>query len=255
MRIKPLCISAAVALAFSGNVALAQTTSARTTTAGTTATTTGTTSTTGTTAASPSTSTTSTAVGGCAGSAGSSCSATNSNTAGTTATGTNTVTNTNEAVAAQVTPTTTTNTTSNNANVGDTTIPPRSAQGTNSVNADPTFTRPGPFDAGGAFGPAAVGTTTTGTETGTGGTLENGIVLGTSGTNPSSQQNVIVQPQQPQQGATVLSTPIFDQAAREGRAREARRRAQGNEPRVVGIAPRTDRDLTWQMPDDPIIRY
>jgi len=38
-------------------------------------------------------------------------------------------------------------------------------------------------------------------------------------------------------------------------ARDARRRAQVNEPRVIGIAPRTDRDLTWQMPDDPIIRY
>ena len=49
--------------------------------------------------------------------------------------------------------------------------------------------------------------------------------------------------------------PRFDQAAREGRAKEQRRRASGNEPRVYGIAPRTDRDLTWQMPDDPIIRY
>lgn len=54
-------------------------------------------------------------------------------------------------------------------------------------------------------------------------------------------------------GAT--STPLFDQAAREGRAREARRRAQGNEPRIYGIAPNTERDLTWQMPDDRIIRY
>jgi hypothetical protein len=54
---------------------------------------------------------------------------------------------------------------------------------------------------------------------------------------------------------TILNTPTFDQAAREGRAKEARRRARGEEPRVYGIAPRTDNDLTWQMPDDRIIRY
>jgi hypothetical protein len=38
-------------------------------------------------------------------------------------------------------------------------------------------------------------------------------------------------------------------------AKEQRRRARGDEPRVYGIAPRTERDLTKQMPDDPIIRY
>jgi hypothetical protein len=60
-----------------------------------------------------------------------------------------------------------------------------------------------------------------------------------------------------QQGTTgsATATPLFDQAAREGRAREARRRAKGDEPRVYGIAPNTERDLTWQMPDDRIIRY
>jgi hypothetical protein len=51
------------------------------------------------------------------------------------------------------------------------------------------------------------------------------------------------------------TTPLFELTAREGAAREARRRARGEEPRVYGIAPRTDRDLTHQMPDDPIIRY
>lgn len=50
-------------------------------------------------------------------------------------------------------------------------------------------------------------------------------------------------------------TPLFELTARQGAAREARRRARGEEPRVYGIAPRTDRDLTHQMPDDPIIRY
>jgi hypothetical protein len=115
---------------------------------------------------------------------------------------------------------------------------------------DPSLSRPGAFDAGGAFGPTAVPAATNTT-----GTVENGIVLPTTGTstNPSSQTNVLVQPQQ--QVLTAPSTPLFDQAAREGRAREQRRKAQGNEPRVIGIAPRTDRDLTYQMPDDPIIRY
>lgn len=50
-------------------------------------------------------------------------------------------------------------------------------------------------------------------------------------------------------------TPFFNQAAREGRARDQARRARGDEPRVYGIAPNTERDLTWQMPDDRIIRY
>lgn len=55
--------------------------------------------------------------------------------------------------------------------------------------------------------------------------------------------------------AATTPTPIFELTARQGAAREARRRARGEEPRIYGIAPRTDRDLTHQMPDDPIIRY
>ena len=50
-------------------------------------------------------------------------------------------------------------------------------------------------------------------------------------------------------------TPLFELTARQGAAKEASRRARGEEPRVYGIAPRTDRDLTRQMPDDPVIRY
>lgn len=53
----------------------------------------------------------------------------------------------------------------------------------------------------------------------------------------------------------VTSTPLFELVARQGTAKEAARRARGMEPRVYGIAPRTDRDLTHQMPDDPVIRY
>jgi hypothetical protein len=78
-----------------------------------------------------------------------------------------------------------------------------------------------------------------------GGTTGGGMVAG------AGQQ---VQPQQ----VTIAGstpTPLFDQAAREGRAKEARRRAAGNEPRIYGIAPNSERDLTWQMPDDKIIRY
>lgn len=54
---------------------------------------------------------------------------------------------------------------------------------------------------------------------------------------------------------TIINTPTFDQAAREGRAKEQARKARGQEPRVYGIAPRTENDLTHQMPDDKIIRY
>lgn len=53
----------------------------------------------------------------------------------------------------------------------------------------------------------------------------------------------------------VTPTPLFELTARQGAAKQAARRARGDEPRVYGIAPRTDRDLTNQMPDDPIIRY
>jgi len=250
MRIKPLCISAAVALALAGGTAFAQT-AARISGAGTTAststgtaaasTTSGSTSTTGTTT------TTRTTAGGCTGTNGSTCTASDTNTSGTT-TGTGTVTTTSaqDTVAATSAPGTAT-AAGQTSNAGDTTTPARSGQGSNSVSSDPTASRPGAFDAGGAFGPQAVPATTNG---------QNGLVVGGEGFVPNggSQQNVFVQPQGSASSATT-STPIFDQAAREGRAREARRRAQGNEPRVIGIAPNTNRDLTWQMPDDPIIRY
>ena len=61
--------------------------------------------------------------------------------------------------------------------------------------------------------------------------------------------------QQPAAPAARTETPLFDQVAREGLAREQRRRARGEEPRIIGIAPRTEADLSWQMPDDRIIRY
>jgi len=79
MRTKSLYLAAAVALALTGNAALAQT-SARIGTAGTTATTTtGTTSTTGTTG----TTTTTPSVGGCSGTNGSSCTASDTSSSAT----------------------------------------------------------------------------------------------------------------------------------------------------------------------------
>ena len=51
------------------------------------------------------------------------------------------------------------------------------------------------------------------------------------------------------------ATPLLDQATRNAAQREERRRADGNPPRIIGIAPRTDADRTDEMPDDPIIRY
>jgi len=253
--LKPLCLTAAVALALAGTNALAATTTTGISAAGaSTSATTGTTTsgtTTGTTAGQASTSGTTAFVGGCTGTNGSTCTATtsaqsNPTTANSTTTGV--VTQQNVPPGTQGNPSGTATGTSS-TQVGDTTPPVRSGQGTNSVNADPTLSRPGAFDPGGAFGPEAVPATTT-----TGVVEGGGLIVPGTGTTGSSQQNVFVQPPA-QSGVTVMNTPIFDQAARNGQAREARRRAAGDEPRVIGIAPRTERDLTWQMPDDPIIRH
>ncbi len=53
----------------------------------------------------------------------------------------------------------------------------------------------------------------------------------------------------------VATTPIYDMATRSAAAREANRRARGDTPRIIGIAPRTENDRTDQIPDDRIIRY
>ena len=167
-----------------------------------------------------------------------------------------------------------------------------SAFGTNTTTAVPTNSQPS-FGPGGSFsndsGNTALGTSTGQTSSGTAagnsssglgagsatldpntvGTLGNGpavtnadgTVLGSAGVNvvgervpapangaaaPSPSFSIVNPPS---------STPIFDQAARDGRAKEQQRKARGQEPRVYGIAPRTENDLTWQMPDDKIIRY
>lgn len=252
--LKPLCLTAAVALALAGTSALAATTTGISAAGASTSATTGTTSpsttsgnTSGTTTGTTSTSGSTAVVGGCTGTNGSTCTATtsaqsNPSTANSTTTGSTLVTqqNTPPGISANM---------GNSGPATTTTTSSSPAQPTGTVNADPTFSRPGAFDPGGTFGPQAVPATTN-----TGVVEGGGVILPGSGTT-GSQQNVFVQPPAQQSGVTVMNTPIFDQAARNGQAREARRRAAGDEPRVIGIAPRTERDLTWQMPDDPIIRY
>jgi hypothetical protein len=56
-------------------------------------------------------------------------------------------------------------------------------------------------------------------------------------------------------GSAGSATPLLDQATRNAARREEQRRATGNPPRIIGIAPRTNVDRTDEMPDDPIIRY
>jgi hypothetical protein len=82
-----------------------------------------------------------------------------------------------------------------------------------------------------------------------------GIVASGTGVNANGERIVGGNGSTVVANAAPTPTPIFELTARQGAAREARRRARGEEPRVYGIAPRTDRDLTHQMPDDPIIRY
>ena len=88
-------------------------------------------------------------------------------------------------------------------------------------------------------------------------TNPDGTTLGTGvnvvGERVPVQSGAAVQQQSP--SFSIINTPTFDQAAREGRAKEQARKARGIEPRVYGIAPRTENDLTHQMPDDKIIRY
>jgi hypothetical protein len=50
-------------------------------------------------------------------------------------------------------------------------------------------------------------------------------------------------------------TPLLNAVTNAEINKEARARAEGRTPRIIGIAPRTDVDRTNQMPDDPIIRY
>ena len=55
--------------------------------------------------------------------------------------------------------------------------------------------------------------------------------------------------------AGTSDTPLLDQATINAERQDERRRASGEQPRIIGIAPRTNADRTDEMPDDPIIRY
>jgi len=258
MRIKPLHLAAAVAIALSGSTVLAQTTGGtlRIVPSTTSNSTTGTSST-GTAAAQTG--------GGCVGSGGSSCTATNSNAAGSTTSGTTTTTSSSPGVSTDAN---TFGSTLNSTPSGASSAGGGSALGTNQTSVDPATTRPGSFAPGGAFGPSGnTAGTTAGVGAGTNATLNGtpsflpgttgAVVLPTDGAfqqpGTANQQNVVIQ--QPAQAQARAATPIFDEVAREGRAKERARRARGDEPRIIGIAPRTDVDRTHQMPDDPIIRY
>ena len=72
----------------------------------------------------------------------------------------------------------------------------------------------------------------------------NGQRVGSAGAGPGPAASQV----------TVLTTPTLDATVRDARDRMARQAAEG-QPRIIGIAPRTDADLTDQMPDDRIIRY
>lgn len=239
-RFHTLHLAAAVAIALSGS-AIAQTTTSGSTPRVAPAAST-------TTTAAPAAST-----GGCVGTGGSSCTATTS--ASTTTSNTGLVTTTSptpgvrgESGASQMT---LSETLGGQAAGGS-----GSAMGSNQTTVDPATTRPGSFEPGGAFGPPGSTATTTTTIPATLPGTTGALVLPAAGAEglpqPATQQTVVIQQPQSQ---TRVATPIFDEVAREGRAKERQRRAQGNEPRIYGIAPRTDNDRTHQMPDDPIIRY
>jgi len=257
--IKNVSIAGAVALALSGATAMAQGTvggNAGAAAAGTSAR--ATTSTPG--IAGQATGTTRTVTSGCAG--GSSC-ASSQNYQPLAQTG--------STPAPGGTPGVTSDTpTSNGTDAGTTTNTTGSGVAvTGTTTVDPATTRPGSFEPGGAFDTSG---TTSGTGTGTTSGLgvvpttgfdvngnpvvfpgNSGAIVTDGGAQGTTQQNVVVQPPQP--APARVRTPLLDEAARNVQARDARRKATGTQPRVIGIAPRTDRDLTDQMPDDPIVRY
>ena len=216
---------------------------------------------------------------------------TTSSSSGTTASSsTGTTTSSSLASESQVTgPTNTAGSSTSNAtsSSSDSTVGSGSAFGTNTTTAVPTNSTPS-FGPGGSFsndsGNTALGTSPGQTSSGTAaGNSSSGLgagsatldpantgVLGTgpAATNPDGTTlgtgvNVVGERIPAQNGAqqsfSIINaptpTPTFDQAARDGRAKEQARKARGQEPRVYGIAPRTENDLTHQMPDDKIIRY
>lgn len=280
-KLTPAYVVTSVAIALGSTAALAQLqiqrvgpASSTTTASGTTATTSGPTA----------------ATGGCVGSGGSTCTANTTSSNSTPATGSVGSAAPSETTSeAGVTAPGAAPTTATAASSGATASTPARPDFANSAAADAPFrTTPNTSDAmptGAALG-RSPGQTSSGTAAGNSSsgidagsqnlgtvnpsgtnigntTLLPGVTVGgaagiaASGTGVSATGERIAG----DNGGTVAAnaaptpTPIFELTARQGAAREARRRARGEEPRVYGIAPRTDRDLTHQMPDDPVIRY
>jgi hypothetical protein len=181
------------------------------------------------------------------------------------------------AVATGSAPTTTTNptTVSGSSNTG-------SGMANSAAETAAASTTPTPASNNGlnvnSLGTTNTGTATTGTSTGgttgttgTASSLPLGIVPGNLGFtglaptdangnpivgNPSGNVVVQVAPNSAATGGTTITaTPLLDEVTRAATARELARRNQKKEPRIIGIAPRTDADKTNQMPDDPVIRY
>lgn len=217
------------------------------------------------------------AAGGCAGTGGSTCTANTTTTNSTSTSGTLGSSAPSETTASgSVTAPNATASTATAASSGATASSPATPEFVNSAPADAPFrTTPNTPDAmptGAALGQSP-GQTSSGTAAGN---SSSGIDAGSQnlGTaNPSGANTtalvpgvIVGGPSAPGVGTNVERgsiavetatppTPLFELTARQGAEREARRRGRGEEPRVYGIAPRTDRDLTHQMPDDPIIRY
>lgn len=281
-KFSPACLAASVALAFMASTAFAQSLGVRpVTTTGTggstvTATTTNSGATAGTGAAvftgnaTPPSETTPASAGGTVTSSGSNSAAATTGPATSTQTnsGREIVTTGDAALGNRITP--------NNATAAQTGAALGRSEGqTSSGTAGATSTLgvvPG-IDAALSAGVAVPGGT--GTDgTGTGGTVGGGFASGVvvpgsalvGGVGADGTVGGGITANGERFGATATTgsvananaaaaTPIFNATAAQGAARIAQRRARGEEPRIFGIAPRTDRDLTHQMPDDPIIRY
>ena len=257
------CIATAVALAFASSAALAQTLTVR---PGTTTTTSGSTVTTSTSNTTPggavtggvnSSAPSETIPGaGAGGNVGSSGVSNNVNTTTTSGVASREPIVTGDAsLTGRVTPNNPTAAATGSA-LGRS--PGQTSSGTFAGNSSPGIT---------PFGDTSLGTVFAGQEGTTGlpgGTSVGGVGVLGFGTTDMATAGGSVTANGERSGSPVFTgqanpnmtpTPLFNATAAQGAAREARRRARGEEPRIFGIAPRTDRDLTHQMRDDPIIRY
>lgn len=259
------CIATAVALAFASSAALAQTLTVRpgaTTSASGSTVTTSTTSTTstggavtgGVNSSAPSETIPGAGAGGNVGSSGASNNVSNTTTSGLASR--EPIITGEASLTGRVTPNNPTAAASGSA-LGRS--PGQTSSGTFAGNSSAGIT---------PFGDTSLGTVTSGQEGTTGlpgGTSLGGVgVVGITGTDMATAGAGITANGEragspvftgSANANTATATPLFNATAAQGAAREARRRARGEEPRIYGIAPRTDRDLTHQMPDDPIIRY